>query len=172
MDPPGASGYFSKTFCFFDLNGARMLAMNQDLLTDLKQFITATTAQQTAELRLDIRKLQQDVTILQKGQEELYAGQEQLSAGQRQLQIGQEQLRIGYGQLRVNYDELRADYDELRVGQEQIRSELQQLRTEINDKIDNLTEAVAEAITESNDATESRIADHEQRIMRLEASVV
>jgi hypothetical protein len=61
--------------CLFEVKGGRIAGMNEDLITDLKHFITATTSQQTAELRLGIRALQSDVRELQAGQKELRNGQ-------------------------------------------------------------------------------------------------
>lgn len=79
--------------------------MNEDIITDLKQFIAATVAQQTTDLRQEI--------------------------GGLRLHVKQELGRI-------------------------------------DQKLDNLSAFVAQAIDAANDTTGTQLKNHEQRITQLE----
>jgi chromosome segregation ATPase len=89
--------------------------MDENTITDLKQFIAATVSQQTSDLRQDISGVNHDIVVLK-----------------------------------------------------QDVSSLKQDIVSIDRKIDNLSPAVAEAIDNANEHTESRLNDHENRIARLE----
>jgi hypothetical protein len=86
--------------------------MDDDQLTDLKQFIVATVSQATA----DLPRRDEVVTIVQT----------------------------------------------------EIRKEVDALRKEMHQGFADIQEAIGEALTASNDATDQQLQNHEQRITRLE----
>lgn len=60
--------------------------------------------------------------------------------------------------------ELRNEMKEMSV---ELRTEMREMRDELNQKIDDLSESVAVAIDTSNEETEKRLSDHEDRITKL-----
>ncbi len=91
------------------------MVMNEEIITDLKQFISASISQQTAEIRGDISELRGDV-----------------------------------GEIRGDISELRGDIKRL------------------DNKIDDLSASVAEAIEVGHEATDRQLKNHDSRICRLE----
>ena len=85
------------------------LTMNDDIIADLKQFITTTISQQTSEIRGDIGEIRDDI-----------------------------------------------------VG---IKGDIQR----VDQKIDDLSASVAQAIDDSNEETHTQLKNHESRIKKLEA---
>ncbi len=49
-----------------------------------------------------------------------------------------------------------------------IKADIADLDRKLSTKIDNLSQAVGEAIEQTNEATDTQLKDHEQRIGRLE----
>ncbi len=55
---------------------------------------------------------------------------------------------------------------------EELRQEIKRLDDKLSLKIDTLSESVAQAINDSNDAVDTQLQDHEARITKLEPKPV
>jgi hypothetical protein len=54
----------------------------------------------------------------------------------------------------------------------QVRDEVAELRVELSGKIDQLSDDVAEELSQSNDAVDEQLKDHEVRLTQLEEKAV